>query len=67
MESVPGLPGSVYKLTVLIPNYADLVRANPDLRTYKFPAQSTIRLQMGTSTGNPPPFSQGGVYISVRP
>jgi uncharacterized protein (TIGR03437 family) len=65
IEPFDGLPGNVFKLSVTIPSYADLLKLNPDLRNYKFPAQSSLKLQMGASVL--PPISQNGIYVSIKP
>jgi uncharacterized protein (TIGR03437 family) len=67
--AVNGLPGNVYQLSVYIPDLATLVKANPDLKSFVFPAQSAIQLVMGPV--NPgffssPLISQGGIFLSIR-
>ncbi len=66
---VDGRSGSVYQLTVLIPDLATLVKNNPDLKNFKFPAQSSIRLLMlppNTTTLAGAPMSQNGIYVNLR-
>ena len=61
---VDGLPGDVYQLSVFVPSLADLVKANPDLKNFVFPAQSGIQVWMGMA--NAPVISQGGVFVNVK-
>ena len=67
---VAGLPGNVYQLSVYIPDVAALVNANPDLKNFKFPAQSPIQLVMGPSNAlnfaNSQAVSQNGLFISIQ-
>ncbi len=37
MSPVPGLSGNIYRLTVFVPNPADLVATNPALKNFQFP------------------------------
>ena len=65
-----GLPGSVYQLSVYVPDPAVLVNVNPDLKNFKFPAQSSIQLVMGQGNSlnfaNSPMVSQSGVFINIK-
>jgi uncharacterized protein (TIGR03437 family) len=56
---VDGLPGDVYQLTVYVPTYAQLVAANPDLKTFKFPPQVGMVLKIAGES------SQNGLAISI--
>lgn len=56
---VQGLPGNVYQLSVKVPDLSELVKNNPDLKNFKFPAQSKLKLAMGL-------VSQDGVFISIK-
>ena len=58
---VAGPPGSVYQLTVYVPDYASLIANNPDLKTFRFPAQSGIILRINGAS------SQDGLAISIQP
>ncbi len=65
-----GLPGNVYQLKVYVPNPADLVKNNPDLKNFKFPPQVGVKLVMGPvhslNPDNSTLLSQGGVVINLR-
>jgi uncharacterized protein (TIGR03437 family) len=61
MSPVEGLPGDVYQLTVIVPTYEDLIAANPDLKTFRFPAQAGIVLRIAGGA------SQNGLAISIAP
>ena len=67
---VDGLPGNVYQLSVFVPDPATLVNNNPDLKNFKFPAQSSVRLVMGTrnplNSANSPMVSQNGIFINIK-
>jgi uncharacterized protein (TIGR03437 family) len=67
---VDGLPGNVYQLKVFVPDPAQLVMNNPDLKNFKFPPQSAIQLVMGTpnslNVGNSPMVSQAGIFVNVQ-
>jgi uncharacterized protein (TIGR03437 family) len=67
---VDGLPGNVYQLSVLVPDLATLVKNNPDLKNFKFPPQSPIRLVMGPSNSlnfaNSQMVSQNGIFINIK-
>jgi uncharacterized protein (TIGR03437 family) len=56
---VSGFPGDIYQLTVYVPSYAELVTANPDLRTFKFPPQVGVVLRIEGRS------SQNGLAISI--
>ncbi|MCU1325735.1 MAG: hypothetical protein JWN34_1105 [Bryobacterales bacterium] len=58
---VAGLPGDVYQLTVYVPTHAQIVAVNPDLATFKLPAQSSMVLRIG------PGSSQNWLSISIKP
>jgi uncharacterized protein (TIGR03437 family) len=70
IESVDGLPGDVFQLSVFVPNPADLVKNNPDLKNFTFPAQSTVQLVMGPANtsnfANSPMVSQNGIFINIK-
>jgi uncharacterized protein (TIGR03437 family) len=59
MGPVGGFPGSVYQLTVFVPNPASLVANNPNLKDFTFPPLVAITLQVGGGT------SQYGLAISI--
>jgi len=61
---VAGLPGKVYQLSVYVPDPAALVKNNPDLKNFQFPAQSAIQVRM--NPGDPTTASQSGVFLNVR-
>jgi uncharacterized protein (TIGR03437 family) len=67
---VSGLPGSVYQLSVFVPDLATLASNNPDLKNFKFPPQSGIQLVMGPSNSlnfaNSQMVSQNGLFINVK-
>ncbi len=67
---VAGLPGNVYQLSVFVPDPAVLAINNPDLKNFKFPAQSGIQLVMGPSNSsnfaNSPMVSQNGIFINIK-
>ena len=63
---VNGLPGNVYQLSVFVPDLATLVTNNPDLKNFKFPAQSSIQLVMTPSSQNLRTTSQNGIYINIK-
>uniref|UniRef100_Q01W23 IPT/TIG domain-containing protein n=1 Tax=Solibacter usitatus (strain Ellin6076) TaxID=234267 RepID=Q01W23_SOLUE len=67
---VAGLPGNVYQLSVFVPDPAVLANNNPDLKNFKFPAQSGIQLLMGPSNAsnfaNSPMVSQNGIFINIK-
>jgi hypothetical protein len=53
---VEGFPGSVYQLTVIVPNP---VTINPDLKNFVFPPQVGVVLQTAGA------FSQNALAISI--
>jgi hypothetical protein len=59
----------VYQLSVRVPDPAALAQNNPDLKGFRFPAQSQIQLVMGAvnplNPANSPMRSQSGVYINI--
>ena len=67
---VNGLPGNVYQLSVFVPDLATLVSNNPDLKNFKFPPQSSIRLVMGPpnslNSANSQMISQNGIFINIK-
>jgi uncharacterized protein (TIGR03437 family) len=69
-EPVEGLPGKVYKLSVFVPSYEQLVAGNPDLKSFRFPPQVAIRLVMGTVNGlnwaNSNGISQPGIVLNLK-
>jgi uncharacterized protein (TIGR03437 family) len=56
---VAGFPGDIYQLTVYVPTYAELVTANPDLHTFKYPPQVGVVLRIAGRS------SQNGLAISI--
>ena len=61
MGPVKGLPGSVYQITVYVPNPATLAARNPNLANFKFPPLvGVIMSVVGRS-------SQNGLAISISP
>ena len=61
---VDGLPGNVYQLSVSVPDPAVLVQNNPDLKDFRFPAQSSIQVRMGSAESTM--TSQTGVFINIK-
>jgi len=59
VASVPGLPGQVYELTVILPTVAQLAENNPDLKNFTFPPQAGLILQVAGVN------SQNGLSIWV--
>ena len=59
MGPVTGLPGSVYQLTVVVPNPAAMAASNPNLLNFTFPSPSGVVLQINGLT------SQDGLQISI--
>ena len=59
MGPVAGLPGSVYQLTVVVPNPAAMAASNPNLLNFTFPSPSGVVLQINGRT------SQDGLQISI--
>jgi uncharacterized protein (TIGR03437 family) len=65
--AVDGLPGSVYQLGVYIPDPATLAKNNPDLRDFKFPAQSPIQIEMlPPGSARSGMISQSGIFINIK-
>jgi len=59
MGPVAGFPGSVYQLSIFVPDPAAMVAGNPNLLNFTFPAQVGVVLQIdGAST-------QNGLAISI--
>jgi uncharacterized protein (TIGR03437 family) len=56
---VDGLPGNVYQLRVHVPNPADLVNNNPDLKNFVLPPQVPVYLKVGSAS------SQQALILSV--
>ena len=64
---VKALPGDVFQLSVFVPNPADLVKNNPDLKNFTFPAESSIQLMMvPTNSASSSMVSQSGVFINIK-
>jgi uncharacterized protein (TIGR03437 family) len=67
---VNGLPGNVYQLSVTVPDPAELIKNNPDLKNFQFPPQSAIQLVMGPGNSlnfaNSPMVSQNGVFVNIK-
>jgi uncharacterized protein (TIGR03437 family) len=61
MEPVAGFPGSVYQLTVYVPNPATLALTNPNLANFVFPPLVPVILQVNGVS------SQNGLTISIGP
>jgi uncharacterized protein (TIGR03437 family) len=59
MGPVQGLPGSVYQITVIVPNPASLVANNPNLLNFKFPPLVGVVMQIDGAS------SQNGIAISI--
>ncbi len=59
MGPVNGLPGSVYQITVYVPNPASLVASNPNLANFTFPPQVGVILQIDGIQ------SQNGIELSI--
>lgn len=59
MGPVNGFPGSVYQITVYVPNPAVLTASNPDLKNFKFPPLVGVTMQIDGAT------SQNGLAISI--
>jgi uncharacterized protein (TIGR03437 family) len=58
MGPVAGFPGSVYQVTVYVPNPAAI---NPDLKNFTYPPQVGITMQVAGRT------SQNGLSIAIAP
>jgi len=59
MEPVQGFPGSVYQITVYVPNPATLVANNPDLANFTLPPLAGVVMQIDGAS------SQNGLAISI--
>jgi len=57
---VPGLPGDVYQVKVIVPHPVDLVQFNPNLLNFKMPPTVPVRLDIGGVS------SPGGISLSVK-
>ena len=61
MGAVQGFPGSVFQITVTIPNPANLVAANPNLKNFQFPPLVNVVMQIDGAS------SQNGIMLSIAP
>lgn len=61
MSPAQGLPGSVFQITVTIPNPANLVAANPNLKNFQFPPLVSVVMQIDGAS------SQNGITLSIAP
>jgi len=52
-KQVPGVPGSVYEISVTIPTAAELVANNPDLKNFQFPPEVAVTLFAGSAQSQP--------------
>lgn len=59
MSPVAGFPGDVFQITVFVPNPADLVANNPDLKNFKFPPLVGLTMRINGAT------SQNGISLSI--
>jgi uncharacterized protein (TIGR03437 family) len=59
MGPVNGLPGSVYQITVTIPNPASLTASNPDLANFRFPPLAGVIMRINGVN------SQNGIALSI--
>jgi uncharacterized protein (TIGR03437 family) len=59
MGPVDGFPGDVYQLTVYVPDQAQLIAINPDLKSYKYPPQVGVVLKIAGNS------SQNGLALSI--
>jgi uncharacterized protein (TIGR03437 family) len=59
MGPVDGFPGDVYQLTVYVPNQAQLIAINPDLKNFKYPPQVGVVLKIAGGS------SQNGLALSI--
>jgi uncharacterized protein (TIGR03437 family) len=59
MGPVAGLPGSVYQITVYVPNPAVLLASNPNLQNFTFPPLVGVIMQIAGES------SQDGLSISI--
>ena len=55
---------------MFVPDLATLVNNNPDLKNFKFPPQSSVRLVMGPPNSlnfaNSQMISQDGIFINIK-
>jgi uncharacterized protein (TIGR03437 family) len=61
---VDGFAGNVYQLSVFVPDPAVLAQNNPDLKNFRFPAQSSIQVFIGPPASAM--FTQSGVSINIK-
>jgi uncharacterized protein (TIGR03437 family) len=59
--SLPGFPGNVYQLSVVVPNPASEASSNPNLLGFTFPFPTTVTLQIAGAG------SQSGLEIFIGP
>lgn len=59
MGPVQGLPGSVYQITVYVPNPASQAATDPNLNGFKFPNPVGVTMQING------PYSQNGIELSI--
>ena len=59
MGPFEGFRGSVYQITVYVPNPASLVANNPDLKNFTFPPLVGVVMQIDGAS------SQNGISISI--
>lgn len=66
---VAGLPGTVYQLSIYVPEPAKLVSANPNLLNFKFPPKVPVQLVIGAVSSlnpiNSNTVSQQGLAVSI--
>lgn len=60
MKKVLSLPGDVYAISVYIPNPANLVSQNPDLKNFTFPPEVGVSISVGSAT------SQHGIALWIK-
>ncbi len=67
---VAGLPGNVYQLSVYVPDPAQLVGQNPNLKNFHFPPQVAVKLVMSmvnsSNPNNSEEISQPGLVLNVK-
>ena len=61
MKPVPGLPGSVYEISVYTPDLAKLFSANPDVHNPTIPPEVPVMLSIGSAE------SQQGIALWLKP
>ena len=61
MGPVNGFPGSVYQITVYVPNPATLVENNPNLANFQFPPSTSVVMQIDGIN------SQHNLTMSISP